>query len=70
MDGWDNAKEWIEAGVFGDKGSDAHKASVIGDTVGNQMKDTLGPSPSIMTKLMSIIALVIAPALVGFPRLL
>ncbi|MFC1944211.1 sodium-translocating pyrophosphatase [Chloroflexota bacterium] len=60
---WDNAKKWIETGEFGGKGSDAHKAGVIGDTVGDPMKDTAGPSLNIMLKLMSIIALVFAPVL-------
>jgi K(+)-stimulated pyrophosphate-energized sodium pump len=63
---WDNAKKWIETGAFGGKGSDAHKASVIGDTVGDPMKDTSGPSLNIMIKLMSIVALVLAPVLAGF----
>ena len=58
---WDNAKKWIETGAFGGKGSDAHKAGVIGDTVGDPMKDTSGPSLNIMIKLMSIVALVLAP---------
>ncbi|MFC1984585.1 sodium-translocating pyrophosphatase [Chloroflexota bacterium] len=66
---WDNAKKWIETGAFGGKGSDAHKAAVIGDTVGDPMKDTSGPSLNIMIKLMSIIALVLAPVLAGFPGL-
>jgi K(+)-stimulated pyrophosphate-energized sodium pump len=52
---WDNAKKWIETGAYGGKGSDAHKAAVIGDTVGDPMKDTSGPSLNIMIKLMSII---------------
>jgi K(+)-stimulated pyrophosphate-energized sodium pump len=67
---WDNAKKWIETGAFGGKGSDAHKAAVIGDTVGDPMKDTSGPSLNIMIKLVSIISLVIAPVLVGFAGLL
>jgi len=67
---WDNAKKWIEAGNYGGKGSDAHKAAVIGDTVGDPMKDTSGPSLNIMIKLMSIIALVLAPVFVGFPGLI
>ncbi|HEU65738.1 MAG TPA: sodium-translocating pyrophosphatase, partial [Chloroflexi bacterium] len=58
---WDNAKKWIESGKFGGKGSDAHKASVVGDTVGDPMKDTAGPSLNIMLKLMSVIALMLAP---------
>ena len=67
---WDNAKKWIETGKFGGKGSDAHKAGVIGDTVGDPMKDTSGPSLNILIKLMSIIALVLAPALAGFEGLI
>ncbi len=67
---WDNAKKWIETGAYGGKGSDAHKAAVIGDTVGDPMKDTSGPSLNIMIKLMSIIALVLAPVLAGFPGLI
>jgi len=66
---WDNAKKWIETGAFGGKGSDAHKAAIIGDTVGDPMKDTSGPSLNIMIKLMSIIALVLAPVLAGFSGL-
>ena len=61
---WDNAKKWIETGQFGGKGSQAHKASVVGDTVGDPMKDTSGPSLNILIKLMSIIALVLAPLFV------
>ena len=67
---WDNAKKWIESGNFGGKGSDAHKAGVVGDTVGDPMKDTAGPSLNIMIKLMSIISLVFAPVLAKFPGLL
>ena len=62
---WDNAKKWIEKGHFGGKGSDAHKAGVVGDTVGDPMKDTSGPSLNIMIKLMSIVSLVLAPVLIG-----
>ncbi len=67
---WDNAKKYIETGVYGGKGSDAHKSAVIGDAVGDPMKDTAGPSLNIMIKLMSVIALVLAPLIVKFPGLL
>jgi len=67
---WDNAKKWIEAGHFGGKGSEAHKAGVVGDTAGDPMKDTAGPSLNIMLKLMSVISLLLAPVLTSFGGLI
>lgn len=67
---WDNAKEWIEAGHFGGKGSDAHKAGVVGDTAGDPMKDTAGPSLNITLKLMAVISLLLAPVLIHFGGLI
>ena len=63
---WDNAKKTIEGGVAGGKGSDAHAAAVVGDTVGDPFKDTSGPSLNILIKLMSMVSLVIAPMLQNF----
>jgi len=60
---WDNCKKYIEMGKFGGKGSECHKAAVVGDTVGDPFKDTSGPALNILIKLMSIIALVMAPAM-------
>jgi K(+)-stimulated pyrophosphate-energized sodium pump len=61
----DNAKKYIEEGHFGGKGSEAHKAAVVGDTVGDPLKDTVGPSINILIKLMSVISLVLAPLFIG-----
>ncbi len=57
---WDNAKKYIEKGNYGGKGSDAHKAGVVGDTVGDPFKDTSGPSLNILIKLMSMVSVVFA----------
>ncbi|MBN2178064.1 MAG: sodium-translocating pyrophosphatase [Deltaproteobacteria bacterium] len=67
---WDNAKKYIEQGNFGGKGSDAHKASVVGDTVGDPFKDTSGPSMNILIKLMSVVSLVTAPAIIYLYQLI
>ncbi len=63
---WDNAKKYIETGQLGGKGSDAHKAAVVGDTVGDPFKDTSGPSLNILIKLMSIVSVVFAGLIVKF----
>ena len=66
---WDNAKKFIEEGNFGGKGSDTHKASITGDTVGDPLKDTAGPSMDILIKLMSVISLILVPVLVNITPL-
>lgn len=67
---WDNAKKYIEEGHFGGKGSDPHKAAVVGDTVGDPFKDTSGPSINILIKLMTIVSVVFAPLFVQVGGLL
>ena len=61
---WDNAKKYVEKGNLGGKGSDVHKAVVVGDTVGDPFKDTSGPAMNILINVMAIVSLVIAPLLV------
>ena len=63
---WDNAKKYIESGNYGGKGSEAHKAAVIGDTVGDPFKDTSGPSINILIKLLSMVSIVFAGLVVNF----
>ena len=58
---WDNAKKWVESGEMGGKGSEAHSATVVGDTIGDPFKDTSGPSINILLKLMSVVALIFGP---------
>ncbi len=65
---WDNGKKYIETGMYGGKGSDAHKAAVTGDTVGDPCKDTAGPSIHILIKLLSTITLVLVPLFSGYAQ--
>ena len=67
---WDNAKKYIEEGNHGGKGSDAHAAAVIGDTVGDPFKDTSSPSINILIKLMTVVSLVFAPLFLAVGSLL
>jgi K(+)-stimulated pyrophosphate-energized sodium pump len=66
---WDNAKKWVEEGNLGGKGSDTHKATVIGDTVGDPFKDTAGPSLNILIKLMSVVAIIFVPVIVAWIKI-
>ena len=66
---WDNAKKYVEEGNFGGKGSETHKAAITGDTVGDPLKDTAGPSMDILIKLMSVISLILVPVLVNITSL-
>ena len=67
---WDNAKKFVEEGHYGGKGSDTHKATVVGDTVGDPFKDTSGPSINILIKLMTIVSVVFAPLFVAIGGLI
>ena len=63
---WDNAKKYIETGYIGGKGSQSHKAAVVGDTVGDPFKDTAGPAINILIKLLSMVSIVFAGLVVNY----